>query len=678
MYGIRSPLIPLVLAYAVGIVSSSILGHSLIVPSLLFSFFAFGLLLFLLKDPPFHHRYFPSLLLLLAWSSFGFLARSWENGQDSWVGGKSEKWDHSPHPVRILKPEGQGGGELRFKGRSGITGQPLLLQIERGEKARELLPGDRILSEPSPERIAAPLDTAEFDRREFYASKGVHRELELRASQFGILEKGWVWSEPFTLALRLREICFRALKGLHSLEGEELSVASALWLGRKTDLPDELRKDYADAGGMHVLAVSGLHVGIFYLMLRTFTWPLRRWRFGKKARPSLILFTMWSYAALTGWSASVVRAVLMFSLYTLGQGLRRPPPVSNVIAGSAMIVLLFRPSMLEEIGFLLSYSAVIAIVALYPSIEGCFNPPWRPLRWLWSLLAVSVAAQVGVLPIVLFAFGKFPLWFLLTNPILLPLATLALYSGIPMIISFLIPGAAEWTGWAAGWVFGTMNAWVGWIAERPGSGLELGPITAPTACLLALVLGTCILYIHRYSILPSWLLYAPCSLLIGFLIVKEFQVRDEHAIIHHAWPDKAVTSIRKGKEVRVLSSGPLREYRKARLQNFWKERGVEKVRMEVLQDRTARSMLFEHSGWEILYWNGPKREALPLPGEDERELVVIGKEAPPPDASPRSVLQCERILIRNERHRNAWKERARREGIDLHIIPEDGAYVASL
>ena len=183
-------------------------------------------------------------------------------------------------------------------------------------------------------------------------------------------------------------------------------MLAALTLGYKDALTPELRESFSTTGAMHVLAVSGLHVGIIFVVLEFLLSFLNRWRFGKRLKPILIIVLLWSYAFITGLSPSVLRSSVMFSCMAFGGVLGRKSNTYNTIFVSAFFLLFFNADLLFDVGFQLSYSAVIAIVYFQPKIAGLLYVRNRFLRWAWDLAAVSLAAQIGTAPFAIFYFHQ--------------------------------------------------------------------------------------------------------------------------------------------------------------------------------------------------------------------------------------------------------------------------------
>ena len=265
------------------------------------------------------------------------------------------------------------------------------------------------------------------------------------------------------------------------LEGDELATVGALTLGYKDDIDPEVRRHFQASGAAHVLAVSGLHTGIIYgvllwlLTLGGRIKPLYTNRLGRSAISLITIAAMWGYAYLTGMTPSVVRAVIMVSIFEAGRIFYRQSFSINSIAAAAVLILLVRPSDLWSVSFQLSFAATAAIVIMademgkrvhYNSLKQL--PAGRLLNWIVGILLVSLAAQLGTLPITIYYFGQVSTYFLLTNLIVLPLATLLVPCGL---ITIALGGStlgliAGKITWALAWL---MNHSVAWIESLPGS-----------------------------------------------------------------------------------------------------------------------------------------------------------------------------------------------------------------
>lgn len=219
------------------------------------------------------------------------------------------------------------------------------------------------------------------------------------------------------------------------VEGEAYAVVAAMVLGDKSALTKELRDTYSITGASHVLALSGLHLGIIYMLLSLLVRG-RRWRMLSQL---FLIISIWGFVFLVGMSMSVVRAAIMLSVYALLSLGHRDKMSVNTLAFTAIVMLLVHPLSLFDVGFQLSFMAVFSILLWYPLFEGLIPQPYlmshRLVKWLWTMLAVSCAAQLGTAPLVAYYFGRFSTFFLITNLVVIPTATLILYLALLVLIA---------------------------------------------------------------------------------------------------------------------------------------------------------------------------------------------------------------------------------------------------
>ncbi|WP_223032816.1 ComEC/Rec2 family competence protein [Hanstruepera marina] len=237
----------------------------------------------------------------------------------------------------------------------------------------------------------------------------------------------------FGYADYIRRKVISKLENYH-FEPNEMAVIKALFLGQRQDISNELRQQYVDAGAIHILAISGLHVGIILIILNNLFRFFRRFKKGYIFKTIIILILLWAFAIIAGLSPSVLRAVTMFSAVAIAMNLKRPYNIYNTLAISAFVLLLFNPMLLFEIGFQLSYLAVIGIVSIQPLLFNAIKTKYWFINKVLILLTVSIAAQIGVLPLSLFYFHQFPGLFFISNVVIIPFLGFILSCGFIVIV----------------------------------------------------------------------------------------------------------------------------------------------------------------------------------------------------------------------------------------------------
>ena len=277
------------------------------------------------------------------------------------------------------------------------------------------------------------------------------------------------------------------------LSDDQYAIVAAMVLGDKSALSRDIKNTYSITGASHVLALSGLHLGIIYALLSLLVVG-RRWQLFSQI---LIILSIWAFVFLVGMPTSVVRAAVMLTVYALLALGHRPKMSVNTLAFTAVVMLLFQPSALFTISFQMSFMAVLSILLFVPLFEAVFTPEYlmthRWVKWLWGMVAVSCAAQIGVAPLIAYYFGRFSVWFLLTNFIVIPAATLILYLSLLVLV---IPQLA----FLLVYVVGGLNSTLTKIAQLPGASIEgLHPTLTQTVLIYVVILALYVLLRLRLS-----------------------------------------------------------------------------------------------------------------------------------------------------------------------------------
>lgn len=288
----------------------------------------------------------------------------------------------------------------------------IIAYFEKPDSSLNLKAGNKIVFNTRLNDVNHQQNPFGFDYAKYLALKQISQSVYLKTNDWMLLSEDEIGIR--NKALNLRKKCIDTYKS-YGIKGNNLAILSALTLGYKNKLDEKVRQAYSGAGAMHVLAVSGLHVGIIYLVLNILLSWFAIFARLKKAKYTLILFVLWGYAFLTGLSPSVMRATVMFSFVLFGQITNKKVSIYNSLAASAFFLLLINPLLLFELGFQLSYIAVIGIVFFHPRIYKLIYFRYKILNWMWSLTAVSIAAQLATFPITIYHFHQFPSYFWISN-----------------------------------------------------------------------------------------------------------------------------------------------------------------------------------------------------------------------------------------------------------------------
>ena len=339
----------------------------------------------------------------------------------------------------------------------------VLVNIKKDTTINVLQINDLLILKTQFKDVNKPLNPYTFNYKKYLQNQQIHHQLQLVKYQFLSLENK---NETVNgIASKIRTKINVALQK-NGFKNNELAVINALLLGQRNTISSDLLKSYSGAGAIHILAVSGLHVGIILLLLLFVFKPLHYFKNGKLIATLLIIMLLWVYAIIAGLSPSVVRAVSMFTALTIGLQLVQRSNVYNTLVISMFFLLLFNPFYLFEVGFQLSYLAVFSIVWIQPKLYKLWSPKFWVLNKFWQLFTVSMAAQIGVLPLSLYYFHQFPGLFFLSNLVIIPFLGFILTAGIIVIFLAYLNMLPQFIANSYSFIIQQMNSFVDWISNQ--------------------------------------------------------------------------------------------------------------------------------------------------------------------------------------------------------------------
>ncbi|MBR3977425.1 MAG: ComEC family competence protein [Bacteroidaceae bacterium] len=410
------------------------------------------------------------------------------------------------------------------------------------------------------EAVLAPFrnagNPAEFDIESFYYIKGINGSAYIG-------EDNWIKNGEGELSLQMRALNVRKwaveqYRG-QSFRGDDLALLSALTVGEKGDFPKELREEYSAAGASHVLALSGLHLGIFYMLIVALMPIWGRNRMLLVLRECAVALLLWGFAFVAGLSPSVVRAAILFTLMSVGRCIGQESSSLSSLSFAAIVMLLFSPHLLFDISFQLSFAAVLAIVLLAAPMQRLFNVEshGRVYSYFVNMIILSIAAQIGTLPFIWHYFGVFPLYFLLTNLFVIPLAFLLVALSVAVWATALLPVLQAAIAQMLGVVASAMNGGVAFVAGMPGASLELPPVGVAGACCVALLLA-----MLSYSMIGRkwWMtalsLFAALLLVAGIYAGGDEMEKGDHIVIYNNRKNPLLHAVKEGGGNYLLSTVP--------------------------------------------------------------------------------------------------------------------------
>lgn len=576
-------------------------------------------------------------------------------------------------------------------GKSAEASGTVMTFAANSEKTDSLRYGQIIVILKPPSLVEGPANPGQYDYQAHLQKKGIYHQVFLK-------DTDWVFtgeSKPnpvFVLSYRIRDYLLQTLKD-NGLDQDEFAVASAILLGYDDKLPQYLRKGYAAAGAMHILCVSGLHVGIVFLIVNFLLGLTGKHRSMRIAKTVVLLASIWVYALITGLSPSVLRATVMLSFVLFARLLNRKGNVINSMSASALILLVAEPMTLYHIGFQLSYLAVLGIVLFHKPIFDLIYVKNKVLRYIWEITVVSIAAQLTTTPLSVYYFDQFPVYFWLSNLFLVPLSFLVIVAGMGVLMLSFVPFVSGLIGSLVSLMLYVLNYIVLQVESLPGSTWQMLHLTKLETLWMYVILLILIVILQlklKKAMLPMML--SVVVLLISFSYRTYHNAKQKSVVVYSVGKGTAVSFI-SGKEHVLLADSTVLASQKTHEMNikgYWTEAGLSKIPDLLDVDssffnngflRREDGLIGFHGGlyyvWtrdsdvgqspdgsripiKILFVRGNCPENLDeVNGRFEVELIVIDQSVPP-------------------WQRKRWIEKTASAGIGLHDLSQHGALLVNL
>lgn len=402
----------------------------------------------------------------------------------------------------------------------------LLSYFEVDSLSKRLRYGDRLVIQSKITAIAAPQNPNAFDFQKYWHHQNIYHQTFIRPFHWQLLERNC--GHPILAkALTMRTELLQILK-THLPTENEYAVGAALILGNKNELSTRVKNAYAGTGAMHVLAVSGLHVGLIYLGFAFLLGLVRsRHPYWRLIKTFLLIGSIWGFALVTGASASVMRAATMFSFIIIGRAFNHQPNIYNTLAVSAFCLLCFNPNLLMDIGFQLSYLAVLGIVYFQEKIYRLWLIDNPIGDYIWKMSSIAIAAQLTTFPIGIYYFHQFPIYFWLSGLVVVPAAILVLGSGMVLFFTTtFIPVLNVVPATILYWTIWMMNALVFLIRQIPGAVLPGIWLSGLAIVFIYFSLGSFATSIQTRKV--RWLSIALFSLVLVFATTAFTNLRQAH------------------------------------------------------------------------------------------------------------------------------------------------------
>jgi competence protein ComEC len=573
------------------------------------------------------------------------------------------------------------------------TDAKVLLYLEKNKNLCNIEVGDRIVFEPVLQDVKNCGNPREFDYKKYLSYNLIFQQAYLRSEQYSVIKSVDIFNLK-RIAGKVRRYVINIFSEA-GFSGDELAVASALSIGYVDDLDAEIKQSYSASGAMHILSVSGLHVGIIFVVFSFILSFLNRKKWMKILKCTLLLLILWFYALLSGLSPCILRAALMFSFIIVGQLLGRYTNIYNTLAASAFILLLINPFNVTNIGFQFSYLAVIGIVFLYPKIYSLAYIKNKLLDKVWGLICVSLAAQIIVAPLSIYYFHQFPNYFLITNIIVIPISTVIIYLVIAIIALSWWPAATSFLGLITQKITYILNYIVSGIEDLPGSVTNEIPLNISNTIIIYFIIFSFIFYLIYKKYIP--LLICMSGILV--FLISSFYIyisseKETEIYIYNIDKYFAMNLVDGKKNYLFTNIDKDNRSYNYTLKNNWIQKGLDDektINLKKLNNQFIISNLFYLDNPNVFYKDNcfafhnihfalVKEEIPPVNDTVKKiplDFVILSQNARVSIEGLLQIYDTDSIIIDSSNSNywiKKWKEEAAKYKIGIYDVKERGAY----
>jgi len=550
-----------------------------------------------------------------------------------------------------------------------------ILYLQKEKAASTLLFGDRLLVEADfapPERALNPDG---FDYAAYLKRQGVGATCYIPSGCWRMTDRNTTFSIR-RAAANCRNYLLEVYRKFN-IRGDEFGVLAALTLGYTDDLQPDILASYSATGVVHILSVSGMHVGVVYVVMVFLLGFLNKTQRQKVFRALLIMLFLWAYAFLSGLSLPVIRAALMFSFITLATCFDRKSQIYNTIFMSCLAMLLVNPASLYDVGFQLSYSAVLSILFFKPILDKLYSPTTRPVRFIWTMFTVSLAAQVGTTPFTLYYFQQFPNYFLLTNFIAIPLSTIIIYLAIGLLLVSYIPYLSVGIGFLLNKSVWLLNFVISTVQHLPYS---VWHVSLDIRQSLVLFLAIFCLSGYYFSRKFTPLVVGLASLLIAclFSLQANYHTLNTKRMIVYAGQKNTHVSFINRNQNAVFTTDSLELERIAKA--FWQNQKLEKP-FFLTTNNWFSDGFAGYEGLRVLVLTRDllkkKTTGTPL----ELDYLVIGNHLKPRIDQMLECVHPRKIIVDksiSKWYTEAIRQCCQKRGIGFYPVAQQGAYILNI
>jgi competence protein ComEC len=551
----------------------------------------------------------------------------------------------------------------------------IIIYLQKDSIKPLLTYGSQIVIDKPLQPIRNSGNPACFDYEEYCALQHIYYQVFLKPDEYVVLKEKKTNAAKQFLFNANNTITGVLQKYISSKK--ELGLAEALLIGYKEDLDKTLVQSYSNTGVVHIIAISGLHLGVIYYLLLLLLKPLNdKRKVNRILKPVIVIVFLWLFSIMSGASPSVLRSAVMFTCIVIGNSISKQSSVYNTLSVSAFLLLCYNPFWLWDVGFQLSYAALLSIVIFMKPVYNCIYIKNKLLDKIWQAAAVTIAAQILTTPISIYYFHQFPVFFLMTNLLAVPISTIILIGEIVLCaVSFIAPVAS---------VIGKILAWLLWLMNTIVERIEAIPFNMWGGLQIS-IWQNLLLYIFVAAI-ALWLLknrkhymYMSVLSLLLFVSLRTYSFyrasKQERLIVYNI-PQRQAIDLIIGRNYQFIGDKELLQ--EGFLQNFHLKpsRILQRIKPDTLNSENA------------IVWNGKRIFILnESKGYEETKEkiqadVIIISHSPKLNISDiASAFNCNTIVFDGS---NAdwkigkWKEECKQLNQQYFSVKDSGAYIMDL
>ena len=424
----------------------------------------------------------------------------------------------------------------------------VLLYIKKDSTPEVLKVDTQILTISHFKEISPPLNPHQFNYKSYLEKQFVYHQTTINKNQFFILKDDNTSVLGISEAIRTN---IQTSLNSYPFSKDVLTIMNALFLGQRQDISKEIVTHYTNAGAIHILAISGLHVGLILLILNYLLTPLHYIKNGEIIKTVSIVCFLWCFAFIAGLSASVIRAVTMFTFIAIGISFKRKNNIEHSLISSMFLQLLMHPQFFFDVGFQLSYAAVFGIIWIQPLLFSLWTPKWRFLIKFWQLFTVSMAAQIAILPLSLYYFHQFPSLFFISNLIIIPFLFGILVIGIVVIVLSLLNSLPPLLVTIYNGIISYMNNFVAWVSNQESFLFTEIPMTFSQVLIWYLFINICYTLFQKFSVKSLFQSIIVVILIQLVYLTGKYTTEKENNLLVFHKSNHSIIGLRYGKQTTI-------------------------------------------------------------------------------------------------------------------------------